>query len=223
VRETVDECLYVIGWNDRVKRADFESADFDNRILLRPDVGTFLVELAGVVRPLVHHHWVSMVTRLNGLQDSRLEEFLFGRDRTHLAPVCAPLLELQSGRCFYCERGIQAKPQVDHFLPWARHPDDGIENLVVAHSDCNRQKSDFLADAGHVGHWAERVGSRTKDLAAIAEAARWDRDARRTVSVVRAIYRNLPNDVRLWTTKGKFAPIDHGAVDLALLRVSAVA
>ena len=51
-------------------------------------MATFLVELAGVVRPLVHRHWISMVTRLNKLPESRLEEFLFGRDRVSLTPVC---------------------------------------------------------------------------------------------------------------------------------------
>ena len=164
-----------------------------------------------------------MITRLNNLQESRLEEFLFGRDRSNLTPLCSPLLELQSGRCFYCDARVGAKPQVDHFLPWARHPDDGLDNLVVAHAECNGDKSDFLADTRHVRRWAERVSTRASDLSDIASAARWDRDPSRTVNVVRAIYRNLPEDVRLWAIKREFVPMDHAAMTRALAPVEKLA
>jgi len=52
------------------------------------------------------------------VDQSRLESFLFGTDRIALAPVRPGLLDL-------------------HFIPWARYPDDGIENLVVADAGCN--------------------------------------------------------------------------------------
>jgi 5-methylcytosine-specific restriction endonuclease McrA len=220
--DTVDPFLYVINWDDAVTAGHFKSPAFDNRILLQPEVPLFLVELAGVVRPLVHRHWVSMVTRLNDLQESRLEDFLFGRDRANLTPLCSPLLELQSGRCFYCDGKVAAQPQVDHFLPWARHPDDGLDNLVVAHARCNGDKSDFLADTRHVQRWAQHVATREADLSDIARVAHWDRDPSRTVSVVRAIYRNLPDDVRLWAIKREFVVIDHGAVARALAPVDSL-
>ncbi len=222
IGDTLDDFLYAIGWDDGVKPGDFNGAEFDNRILLKEDVSQFMVSLAGVVRPLVHRHWVSMVTRLNGLAESRLEEFLFGRSRVNLTPLCAPLLELQSGRCFYCDRAVQTKGQVDHFLPWARHPDNGVDNLVVAHADCNGSKSDFLACTAHLRHWAGHVVERATDLATIAEAARWERDAPRTVNVVRAIYSNLPDDVRLWAIKREFLPIDRGVVAEALGAVAGI-
>ena len=47
------------------------------------------------------------------------------------------LRELQDNRRFYCERRIDGQVEVDHFIPWARHPDNGIENLVVADQRCN--------------------------------------------------------------------------------------
>jgi len=221
--DTVDPFLYVINWDDAVTPAQFKGPTFDNRILLQPDVPLFLVELAGVVRPLVHRHWISMVTRLNDLPESRLEEFLFGRDRANLTRLCPPLLELQSGRCFYCDGKVAAKPHVDHFLPWARHPDDGIDNLVVAHAACNGDKSDFLADTRHVRRWAEHVAMRAADLSNIASAAHWERAPSRTVNVVRAIYRNLPDHVRLWAIKREFAVIDHAAVARALAPVDSLA
>src|SRR5213080_2876385 len=47
-----------------------------------------------------------------------------------------PIIELQEGRCFYCAEGLASRagqtPDVDHFIPWSRYPDDGLENLVVA-------------------------------------------------------------------------------------------
>jgi hypothetical protein len=43
------------------------------------------------------------------------------------------------------------------------------------------------------------------------------------VNVIRAIYRNLPDDVRLWATKGEFVPIDQGAVAEALGTVERLA
>jgi HNH endonuclease len=42
---------------------------------------------------------------------------------------------------------------VDHFLPWARYPENGIENLVVTDPRCNNDKRDFLAAAEHVERW----------------------------------------------------------------------
>lgn len=47
--------------------------------------------------------------------------------------------------CFYCAGHLRDAGEVDHFLPWARHPDDGSHNLVVAHAGCNNRKRDFLA------------------------------------------------------------------------------
>jgi hypothetical protein len=31
---------------------------------------------------------------------------------------------------------VAARPR-DHFIPWSRHPDNGIENLVVTDRRCN--------------------------------------------------------------------------------------
>lgn len=216
VGRELDPFIYELAWDDQIKRRAFNSSEFDNRILFRPGASRTLVDLAGVLRPLVHRHWITHVTHLNHLPESALEKFLFGVDRTALRPVCSPLLELQDGRCFYCAGTIRAQPQVDHFLPWARHPDDGIANLVVAHDACNRHKSDFLADAGHVAAWVERAGRHAGGLAEIAALARWPHDPQRTASVVRGVYRRLPDDVRLWHLEKQFVLLDRGQLSSAL-------
>ena len=66
--------------------------------------------------------------------------------------------------------------EIDHFVPWARYPDNGIDNLVVAHRRCNHDKRDFLAAFGHVEKWVARMAPHTKhyhieDIAASREHA----------------------------------------------------
>src|SRR5437879_1941069 len=124
------------------------------------------------------------------VNEYQLERFLFGAERVPLERVRGPIIELQEGRCFYCAERLASRagqtPDVDHFIPWSRYPDDGLENLVVAHARCNAQKSDFLAAAAHVDHW--RAGTRSGspvsgELGRLAEATGWSRhpraDARR--------------------------------------------
>jgi hypothetical protein len=82
-----------------------DSSSFDNRLLLSEGVAEDIVLLNGLLRPLIHRRWASMVAHLNKLEESRLESFLFGVDRISLAPVRKPLLEFQKGLCL-CDDGI---------------------------------------------------------------------------------------------------------------------
>ncbi|MBW1683872.1 MAG: HNH endonuclease [Deltaproteobacteria bacterium] len=104
------------------------------RILLRDH----LVRLAGLLRPLIQREWTVLVARFNQLADAELEQFLFGVDRASLTAVREPLRELAEGRCFYCGDRVRTRIEVDHFIPWARYPDNGLENLVVSDPGCNR-------------------------------------------------------------------------------------
>lgn len=181
---------------DRYQRG--ETGGFDNRLNLQPGVGAALIALNGVLRPLIYRAWTTMVASMNGLQQSTLEDFLFGKERVSLRPVQPDLLDLQGGRCFYCDGGLAAACDVDHFLPWARHADNSIDNLVVAHPRCNGDKSDFLAAAEHVVRWRERSAQHEAALVEIARRHRWESRPERTLSVARAIYGMLPDDARLW-------------------------
>jgi hypothetical protein len=216
-----DPFLYQIHWDRQVRYAEVrryqrgEPGDFDNRINLNPDVGEHLVLLNGLLRPLIHRQWAALVARMNGLEEAQLEAFLFGARRVSLDPVRAGLQELQGNRCFYCDDRLQARraggPQVDHFIPWARYPNNAIENLVVAHDRCNRQKRDFLAYHDHVARWRARLDTGTglaADLADLATAARWESDDRRSLSVARGIYLHLPAHVPLWIRADQFGELD---------------
>jgi hypothetical protein len=79
--------VYEIRWNESIARKTVDGYDegasgaFDNRIYLKPGVGAYLLQLNGLLRPLIHRRWCAMVALLNKLEDSRLEEFLFGAER----------------------------------------------------------------------------------------------------------------------------------------------
>ena len=99
---------------------------------------------------------------------SDLGQFLFGAERTALIRMADPLAEVQQGLCFYCQRRVTAG-EVDHFVPWSRYPRDLAHNLVLAHKQCNRQKSDLLAAENHLDRWIQR---NEIESIAISEAGR---------------------------------------------------
>jgi 5-methylcytosine-specific restriction endonuclease McrA len=220
--------VYEIGWTESIAKrtvdryADGDVGVFDNRIYLKPGVGEYLLQLNGLLRPLIHRRWCAMVALLNKLEDSRLEEFLFGAERVPTVKVRAGLWEIQDKRCFYCDGRVvdPGKGHVDHFIPWARYPDNGIENLVVADVTCNGDKGSSLAAGEHVTRWAARLssgGEVTAQLAELAARTGWDRHAERTVSVARGIYLGLPQSARLWLRRKEFVAMDQEAVRRALV------
>jgi len=205
--------LYRIGWDTSVKRQNLEDVGFDNRIQLMDGVADSLIQLSGLLRPLIQRAWAGMVAGMNrdATDEARLQEFLFGAQRISLDPVRQDLREIQNNRCFYCDGRITGAADVDHFIPWARHPDNGMENLVVADPRCNGNKRDFLAAGEHVERWAQRFaapGDSVRDqLADIAQRAGFDRHPAQTLNVARTIYSRLPDDVRLWLRTREFVPV----------------
>lgn len=131
-----------------------------------------------------------------------------GAERIALTKLRDALRDLQGGACFYCSAEAPPDAQVDHFVPWSRSPDTGIENLVLADTRCNNDKRDFFAASDHVARWRERAAGQARDLAGIAADLAWDSHPERTLSVARAIYLRLPDDAKLWARRGEFATID---------------
>ena len=185
-------------------------------ISLVGNAGDHLVQLSGLLRPLIQRRWSDMVRQINSaaLDDPDLDGFLFGVDRISLDPVRAPLRELQDNRCFYCDGRMQ-KADIDHFLPWARHPDNGIHNLVAAHPECNNAKRAFLAGLEHVRRWLRHFDpelSLRGQLDGIAVAAGWGRDAQRTLSVGRGLYLSLRPTAKLWRETNVFEDAEPAAL-----------
>jgi 5-methylcytosine-specific restriction endonuclease McrA len=216
--------LYEIGWNDtdqppsRGQVRAYQrgrASTFDNQIRLLPGVGLALARLHGVLRPFIQHQWAAKVASLNGLPEADLPRFLFGADRTNLEPVRQGLVELQGGACFYCG-GPLRDVHVDHFLPWARHPDDGLANLVAADRICNEQKRDYLASASLLNAWRRRLDDQLPVLGQVAAAAGWEVGEKRTLGAARSLYLPLPEDTRLWAGRGRWVTVEPAQVREAL-------
>ncbi|MGE3511720.1 MAG: HNH endonuclease domain-containing protein [Vicinamibacterales bacterium] len=219
--------IYEIYWDQGVGQSEVAAyqrggaSPFDNRVMLRAGVGEYLLQLNGLLRPLIQRRWASMVAQLNRLEESQLEMFLFGTDRSRTAKIRTGLWEIQERRCFYCDAAIAdpGRGQVDHFVPWSRFPDDALDNFVVADRRCNGLKSSSLAAAEHLARWTRRFvegSSEYGQLAHLAKRAAWERQAHRSLNVARAIYLRLPNDARLWLRGKEFVSPDSGRIGTAL-------
>ena len=213
--------LYRINWDDAagLPRRSLvrayqrgERVAFDNQIRFQPGVAEAFVRLAGILRPFVLQHWAAKVAALNSLEEAKLPAFLFCVDRLSLEPVRAPLVEVQAGRCFYCGRQFKGPVEIDHFIPWARQPDNGLHNLVAAHPACNNAKRDFLAAPGHVERWRVRSSLQALALDEIAQQAQWETGEARILGIARGTYLGLPEDARLWQAKGEFVVADPRAL-----------
>lgn len=206
-----DRFLYEYNWTQTIRKSTVTTyqrvnTGFDNCVRLKPGVAESLTKLNGILRPLFYRQWAGMVAGMNGLPEAELESFLFGSERTSLDAVRGPLRDLQDNRCFYCDGRLSGRADVDHFIPWARYPDDGLDNLVAAHPKCNNSKRDFLAAAEHVEHWMTHKRSREQEFAILASDSCWPRDTDRTKSVATAIYARLPDTTRLWVAPSLFGP-----------------
>lgn len=209
--------IYDIAWDDHIKKSTWRDTErFDNRIHFVERAAEHLVRLSGLLRPLIQHKWAAKVGKLNHLEVAKLEGFLFGVERADLTPVRDGLRDIQSGACFYCERPLRDAGQVDHFLPWARHPDDGIDNLVLAHATCNNAKRDFLAATRHLRRWRERTMAAADALAQLATEKKWFCEPGRILGSVRAVYLRLPEGVTLWVGRNEFESAHPRAIREAL-------
>ena len=216
-----DEFLYHLGWATDVNRTEIrrylrgQASSFDNRIIMRPGVAEALAQLNGVLRPLIQRSWALKVARLNNLRDAQLQDFLFGEERAGLDRIRQPLVELGQGRCFLCGKPLTQRADVDHFIPWARVPNDNLENLVAVHPGCNQAKKDFLPALPHVARWVVRLRAENPLLAgmeSIARAHEWPFDPPATLGVARTIYRRLPPTAKLWLRADEFVERGRSAI-----------
>jgi len=177
------------------ERLDFlyEERLLDGAIVLKPGVAACFRAHFPIVQALVQGGWLAFVQRLpanHGLLGSatNLEDFLFGAERSGLRIVADGLRDLQSGSCFYCGGRIGGPGAVDHFIPWSRYPLDLGHNLVLAHADCNADKRDMLAAAGHLERWIARVRAQDAELRQVLETARFPHDLDASLSVAEWSY-----------------------------------
>lgn len=188
-------------------RFDRKSARKTHIIFLRPGVAQLFARLSGILRPIIQREWTRKVARFNQLDEYELEDFLFGLDRVTLSRVRPGLVELQEGRCFYCGRHLNSKSTIDHFVPWSRHHDNGLFNLVAS-DECNSAKSDFLPAAMHVEKWVARAESLKIQIESLGESIGWETDCAKTGRIAASIYHRIPAQTRLWVEKKFFEAFD---------------
>lgn len=208
---TEDRFLYDFAWRDEESESRIRAADFDDTLHLRPGVGAWLVRLAGVLRPIVQQRWAAFVAdRSRGsVEAAWLDEFLFGATRIGLDRVRDPLLSAQGQACFYCGDRVPAgSAQIDHFIPWVRHPDNGLDNLVAAHARCNNNKRDAFAASDHLQRWVDRMTATDGPFADVRAQLAWPSDAGRSFGAARALYLWLPAGTPLWRGVGIFSRAD---------------
>ena len=160
-------------------------------ITLRPGIAYCLRAFYGIVRILVEGAWLSYVRELNRDllgESADVAAFLFGADRTSLEVYRPFLRDLQSDRCFYCNRPLQNTGEVDHFVPWARYPLDLGHNFVLAHRTCNSAKSDHIAAEEHLAAWVNRHHRHDRALTRFFNDARLQHDQSRSLSITRWTY-----------------------------------
>ena len=195
--------LYEYSWEDEVAIGQIHRPDFDDSMTLQPGVAEGLIKIQGLIRPYIETLWIQWVADRNkDLTDAaRLHDFLFGVDRRSLTRVKPHLVRLQESKCFYCNSPLDRDTEVDHFLPFSKHNDDSLDNLVAACRKCNGSKSDSYPSLPHVSKWMERFvkGSQTDTkLDTIAASIPHFRDSLSTASKARAVYLNKPEGTMLW-------------------------
>lgn len=223
IGEERDPFLYEINWDEGIKSREFgDPTFFDNLVRFVGPAGDHLIRLSGLLRPLIQREWATFVARLNAnvVPELSLEQFLFGVDRVSTGPLRDPLRELAEGRCFYCGDRLRSDFHLDHFIPWSRYSNNGIENLVVADRRCNGDKRDHLAASDHVERWIARATASASDLVAIADHVPWDHHPDRSIGVARSIYLRLPEDARLWKRGRDFVLADRGRLVSAFGQVN---
>lgn len=233
-----DRFIYEYSWTRECspRRKDFreyvaarrlgrkDHSGFVNMLRFHEGVPEALVSLSGILRPVIIREWTRKVAELNkGRVDVHgLEAFLFDEERTSLSVVARDLLDLSAGRCMYCSQRVASGDfHVDHFIPWARHPDNSLGNLVPAHSGCNVSKRDFLPSHNHVARWSEWLVMNKAQLGVISASRRWAFGVTEPVRVAHGLYRRLPPSALLWDGPGRFIPPDRPQIETALARVIA--
>ena len=80
--------------------------------------------------------------------------------RTNLTTNIPFLKGYQGNTCFYCGEEIHGTPHVDHVMPRQVISHDQIWNLVLAHDECNLQKSDKIIGP----HFVEKLVYRNENI-----------------------------------------------------------
>lgn len=194
----------------------YEEAVSEREICLLPGVAFCLRRFSGFIRTTARQGWLNEIRRnarnayLVGSGEN-LEEFLFGDERVPLGKVREILWPIQSGNCFYCGNRLTVASHVDHFVPFVLYPANSAHNLVLAHAECNADKSDLLADLPYLERWRLRNEREGDEIAGAMLQRGIVGDLESTTGIARWAYgRASDAGALLWVRKGQTRPFPHG-------------
>jgi hypothetical protein len=182
------------GFSKKMRRRQLE---IHGPVRLEPGVAYSLRVLSPLLKPLIEQRWTYIVLALNQpeLDIPDVGAFLFAPVRKTIVRAAPLLRDAQRNICFYCDSVLSHRVDVDHVIPWSRIPLDGIANLVLAHKECNLNKSDTLPIWSHV----ERAFSRPLEtMKEISKESRIPVLMNRTEGAARGIYSVLAPGTILW-------------------------
>jgi hypothetical protein len=198
------------------ERLDFlyENLDRGTRITLKPGVAFCLRAFYELVRDLIQGAWVRFVQKLNANKlgnATDLGTFMFGQERASLDAYRTILMDVQNGVCMYCQKPLPKQTQVDHFIPWSRYPGDLGQNFVLAHTQCNNAKSDYLAAEKHLAAWAERNQLHQATLQTRLQGAALPCDLSATIQIAKWVYHQTEKaNGQVWVMKKELQHLSPG-------------
>ena len=204
--------LYEWNWKPEKALSLIKKAGGDHLSLV-PGVRAKLVVLGPMLRPIVQQFWVWDVAKWTKIetQESVLRKHLFGARRVSFPKkFVSALRELQGGKCFYCSASVKTGGAVDHFIPWSKYPNDAIQNLVLACSKCNSQKSDHLGSIDFLKKWISRPDA---ELEKVATDVGWESSPEKSRAIVANLYGALAEDSIVWSGNKPFAKIPQSDLD----------
>jgi len=146
--------------------------------------------------------------------ETDLEEFMFGTERSSLQAIRGLLTDLQDKKCFYCQSPIRTTGAVDHFIPWSRYPRDITQNFVLAHENCNRDKSDLLAASKHLERWRVRNERYRNSLELFINTSSIS-DELTSICVARWAYGHAYSiSAQSWLERGVTVPLDSAYAEI---------
>ena len=191
----------------------FNETIINDGIELLPGVAYCLRQFNNFILSITRSAWIKHIKSNQQNQlffgtETDLEEFLFGTERSSLLVMRGLLTDLQNNNCFYCQTPIRSTGAVDHFIPWSRYPRDITQNFVLAHDNCNRDKSDLLAASKHLERWRVRNQRFRSSLEQFTSASLIS-DESTSICVARWAYGQAYSvNAQSWLEKGVTVPLD---------------
>ncbi|MFY3740495.1 MAG: hypothetical protein HMLIMOIP_000934 [Candidatus Nitrosomirales archaeon] len=146
--------------------------DYDDSkqvIFLKPVALEFFKRNYVVLLKAVILEWAKFLEKLNTLP-RLIAKIESAESKRHSLKQYVTLFK-DVDHCFYCNSKLKrGDVHVDHFIPWSYIFDDEAWNLVLSCSDCNREKSDSLAQEEFLGELIKRNSMYYEKLSALKKS-----------------------------------------------------